>query len=321
VENSNLDPWSEDLEKLGGGNSHPWEADWEISEDLVHELIYRQFPQLNAMPIKKIGMGFDNTVYRVGKEFVFRFPRREIAIHGLRLEGKMLPKLEDFITLPYSKPLFYGEGSDKYPVPFLGYTYLPGSFPLGLTDDQRALSTSLLAQFLRKLHAFPLNTAQENEVSYDSRDLLNISFRKEKMLRFLTFLKPHLQSEELRKLSAYLQQLNTDNVKPRNVFLHGDLHFKNIIVNECGQISGIIDWGDMNIGHPACDLSIVYSFLPTRERQPFFEEYGEVDEQTKELARLIAVFIPMLILMQAIDYKEEVIADEAKACIKRALSD
>jgi aminoglycoside phosphotransferase (APT) family kinase protein len=320
VENSNTNPWNEDLEELGAGNSHPWDADWEVSDELVQVLIYSQFSQLASMPIRRIGQGYDNMVYLVGETFVFRFPRRKIAIQLLRMEGKMLPKLEDFITVPYSKPLFYGVGNDDYPAPFLGYTYLSGSFPLGLTDYQRASSASTLAQFLVNLHTFPIKVALENNVLYDSRDILNITLRKEKMLRFMTVLTPHLQDEEIRKLFAYLHQLKTDNVKPRDVFLHGDLHFKNIIVNEASQVSGIIDWGDMNIGHPACDLSIGYSFLPSYVRQSFFEEYGEVDEETKNLARLIAIYIPMLLLMQAIDNKDDIIANEAKASIKRALT-
>lgn len=83
---------------------------------------------------------------------------------------------------------------------------------------------------------------------------------------------------------------------------------------------GIIDWGDMNVGHPACDLSVAYSFLPPRARQSFFAEYGEVDEETKRLARLVAIYIPMLIWLQAIDDQDATIAREAKATIKRALA-
>lgn len=68
--------------------------------------------------------------------------------------------------------------------------------------------------------------------------------------------------------------------------------------------------------HPACDLNVVYSFLPPDARASFFAAYGDVDEETKRLARLIAVYIPMLICMQAIDDK-----DEAKTIIARALAD
>ncbi|WP_010268212.1 phosphotransferase [Paenibacillus senegalensis] len=106
-----------------------------------------------------------------------------------------------------------------------------------------------------------------------------------------------------------------------NALLHGDLHFKNMLVNENGIVSGIIDWGDLSVGHPACDLSVAYSFLPQYARGVFFETYGVADEETKLLARLIAVYIPALILMQAVDDGNEAIATEAKSNIMRALSD
>jgi aminoglycoside phosphotransferase (APT) family kinase protein len=303
------------------GNSNQWDADWEVSEELVHNLICSQFPQLSSKRIQRLGYGWDNTVYLVGDEFVFRFPRRIVAIDLLRMEGKILPKLTEFITIPYSMPLFYGEGTNDYPAPFLGYSYLPGAFPIGLSDEQRALSVTTLAQFLKRLHEFPVQLAQEYGVSYDTRNLTDIALRKEKMLKILSDLTIHIQEEERCAIAEYLHRLKTDQEKQRYVFLHGDLHFKNMLVDKNGKISGIIDWGDINIGHPACDLNIVYSFFSPHARISFFKEYGEVDEDTKVLARLIAVFIPMLILMQAIDEKDERIAEEAKANIKRALID
>jgi aminoglycoside phosphotransferase (APT) family kinase protein len=298
-----------------------WDADWEISQELAQRLIGSQFPQLSSKKIKILGYGWDNTVFLVGDDYVFRFPRRKVAIDSLRMEVKILPKLEDFISIPYSKPLFFGEGNSDYPAPFLGYPYLSGMFPIGLTDEQRALSVVILAQFLKRLHAFPVHVARENGIQEDHRNLTDIALRKERMLKFLSDLKLHIKEEEHCAIADYLEQLKTDQIKQRNVFLHGDLHFKNILVDKNGKVSGIIDWGDMNIGHPACDLNVVYSFLPPHARSDFFREYGEVDNETKRLARLIAVFIPMLILMQAIDDKDDRVADEAKANIKRALAD
>jgi aminoglycoside phosphotransferase (APT) family kinase protein len=303
------------------GGSNLWDADWEISEELAQRLISSQFPQLSSKKIKRLGSGWDNTVFLVGDEYVFRFPRRKVAIDSLRVEMKILPKLEEFISIPYSKPVFFGERNSDYPAPFLGYPYLSGMFPIGLTDEQRALSVATLAHFLKRLHAFPVHVAQENGIQHDHRNLTNIALRKEKMLKFLSDLTMHIKEEEHCAIADYLEQLKTGQVKQRNVFLHGDLHFKNMLVDEFGKVSGIIDWGDMNIGHPACDLNVVYSFLPPHARSDFFREYGEVDEETKVLARLIAVYIPMLILMQAIDDKDERVADEANANITRALTD
>ncbi len=45
------------------------------------------------------------------------------------------------------------------------------------------------------------------------------------------------------------------------VWLHGDLHPANILVND-GQVSGVIDFGDITAGDPAGDLSVAWMLLP-----------------------------------------------------------
>lgn len=145
--------------------------------------------------------------------------------------------------------------------------------------------------------------------------MTDIASRKVKMEGFLSKLAEHLSPEESGVIEAYINSLQNDRVEAVNVLLHGDLHFKNMLVNENGIVSGIIDWGDLSVGHPACDLSVAYSFLPPYARGVFFETYGGADEDTKLLARLIAVYIPMLILMQAVDDGNEAIAAEAKSIL------
>ncbi|WP_454192929.1 phosphotransferase [Paenibacillus sp. Marseille-Q7038] len=298
-----------------------WDAEWEVNEEQARTLIGRQFPQLSSKQVKRLGWGWDNTVFLIGDEYVFRFPRRTIAVGSIRMEGKLLPKLEAYMTIPYPKPLFYGEASDEYPAPFLGYAYVPGDFPIGLTEERRALSAETLAKFLRRLHEFPVQAALKCGVQQDHRSLTDIASRKVKLEGFLSKVVEHLSPEESGVIKAYISRLQTDRVEAVNALLHGDLHFKNMLVNENGIVSGIIDWGDLSVGHPACDLSVAYSFLPPYARGVFFETYGGADEETKLLARLIAVYIPVLILMQAVDDGNEAIAAEAKSNIMRALSD
>lgn len=298
-----------------------WEAEWDVSEDLAQRLIGRQFPQLAARPVRRLGYGWDNTVYRVGDEYVFRFPRRDIAVELLQREGMLLPKLADRLPIPFPKPMFYGEADDEYPCPFLGYTYVSGTFPIGLSDEQRTASAPVLAQFLKSLHSTPVSIAKEARAPLDHRNLRDVAARKERMQQFLADLSALTQEEEIRTVAGYLERLEIGPLTQSDVLLHGDLHFKNMLVDEAGRVSGIIDWGDIGIGHPGCDLNIVYSFLPAEARSRFFEEYGEVDEATKGLARMMAVYIPMLIWMQALDAKEEAVAAEARAVIRRALED
>lgn len=303
------------------GETNVWDAEWEVNEEQARTLIGRQFPQLSSKQVKRLGWGWDNTVFLIGDEYVFRFPRRTFAVGPIRMEGKLLPKLDAYLTIPYPKPLFYGEASDEYPAPYLGYAHVPGDFPIGLAEERRALSAETLAKFLRRLHEFPVQAALECGVQQDHRNLTDIASRKVKMEGFLSKVVEHLSPEEFGAIEAYIGSLPQDRVEAVNKVLHGDLHFKNMLVNENGIVSGIIDWGDLSVGHPACDLSIAYSFLPPYARGVFFETYGGADEETKLLARLLAVYIPILILMQAIDDGNETIAAEAKSNIMRALSD
>ncbi|MBM7554495.1 hypothetical protein [Thalassobacillus pellis] len=37
------------------GKKHQWHADWELSNQQVEQYIYRQFPELSFMAVKKIG--------------------------------------------------------------------------------------------------------------------------------------------------------------------------------------------------------------------------------------------------------------------------
>lgn len=242
------------------GGTNVWDAEWEVNEEQARTLIGRQFPQLSSKQVKRLGWGWDNTVFLIGDEYVFRFPRRTFAVGAIRMEGKLLPELEAYLTIPYPKPLFYGEASDEYPAPFLGYAHVPGDFPIGLTEERRALSAETLAGFLRRLHEFPVQTALECGVQQDHRSLTDIASRKVKMEGFLSKLAEHLSPEESGVIEAYINSLQKDRVEAVNVLLHGDLHFKNMLVNENGIVSGIIDWGDLSVGHPACDLSVAYSF-------------------------------------------------------------
>jgi len=214
------------------GGTNVWDAEWEVNEKQARTLIGRQFPQLSSKQVKRLGWGWDNTVFLIGDEYVFRFPRRTIAVGSIRMEGKLLPKLEAYITIPYPKPLFYGEASHEYPAPFLGYAYVPGDFPIGLTDERRALSAEMLAKFLRRLHEFPVQAALKCGVQQDHRSLTDIASRKVKLEGFLSKVVEHLSPEESGVIEAYISRLQTDRVEAVNALLHGDLHFKNMLVND-----------------------------------------------------------------------------------------
>jgi aminoglycoside phosphotransferase (APT) family kinase protein len=56
------------------------------------------------------------------------------------------------------------------------------------------------------------------------------------------------------------------------LWLHGDLHPANVLVNH-GQVSGVIDFGDITAGDPASDLSVAWMLLPPGCHASFWSAY------------------------------------------------
>jgi hypothetical protein len=54
----------------------PWQQTIPIGDALARKLIAAQFPEINIDSFKYLGEGWDNKVYLINNELVFRFPRR-----------------------------------------------------------------------------------------------------------------------------------------------------------------------------------------------------------------------------------------------------
>ena len=71
---------------------------------------------------------------------------------------------------------------------------------------------------------------------------------------------------------------------------HDDFYPRHLLLNNDRTLSGVIDWGDSELIHPAVDLAIAYLFLPKSCHDAFWNIYGSVDEQTQLLSKLRAIF-------------------------------
>jgi aminoglycoside phosphotransferase (APT) family kinase protein len=73
-------------------------------------------------------------------------------------------------------------------------------------------------------------------------------------------------------LRAWVAALTAPGYDGPPVWLHGDLHPANILVND-GQVSGVIDFGDITAGDPASDLSVAWMLLPLGCHDIFWSAY------------------------------------------------
>jgi aminoglycoside phosphotransferase (APT) family kinase protein len=272
----------------------PWSAERVVDDAMARALVESQFPDLAPARVEPFGVGWDNTAYLVGGEWVFRFPRRPIAVALIEREAKLLPALASAVPLPMPVPKYVGAPSISYPWPFVGYRRLAGRTACSahLSDGQRAALAEPLARFLRALHAFPVREASELGAPGDELGRTDLETRIPKARACLVELEGLglLDRFAARDLEEVLERGERIVVGSDVALVHGDLYSRHVLVDAEGRAAGIIDWGDVHLGHRAVDLGVAHIFLPPAAREPFRRAYGSVDEASWALARLRALY-------------------------------
>ena len=84
--------------------SPEWAPEREVTPELAGTLIGRRFPELRGAPVERLATGWDNTVFLVGGDWVFRFPRRQMAIPPSRSASTTLATGRRAATTPGASP-------------------------------------------------------------------------------------------------------------------------------------------------------------------------------------------------------------------------
>jgi aminoglycoside phosphotransferase (APT) family kinase protein len=236
-----------------------------LDEKLVRRLLAEKFPGLEIASLAPFAEGFDNVIWLVNGEQVFRFPRREAALPGVAREIALLAHLAALVPVPVPRPEWVGRPSERFPWPFFGGRLLPGreSSEAGLEAEARAALAEPLGRFLRALHS-PATLAGlpgAEALPYDpaGRSDMNLRVRRARAA-FGDLQRLRLWSPT----STVLEQLALARGLPapqERVLVHGDLHFRHLLV-EGRSLTRVIDWGDLCLGAPAMDLQIAGSFFP-----------------------------------------------------------
>src|SRR4051812_6571333 len=250
------------------GSMREWTAEVTVGEGLARRLIAEQFPQVAVEPLVLLGEGWDNTVWLAGGEWAFRFPRREFAIPGFERELAALPELAPRLPLPVPVPVWRGRPTDEFPWPWFGTRHVPGVEPLGLGEAARRGLARPFARFLRALHSAPLVDGLPDDPMGRADMGIRVGKTEESLVA--------VEAEGLWHAPpsvALLLEKAASLPRPEPVsVLHGDLHMRHLLVDPTGELSGVIDFGDICIGDPAADLSLLWSLLPPEGRADFLDE-------------------------------------------------
>lgn len=238
--------------------NEPWVPDRVVSGEEARSLIISQFPQFADSTLAPYGQGWDNVAYLVDDRYVFRFPQRTVSAELIEREIVFLPQIAPHVPVKTTEPIFAGSPANGYPWRFAGYERIPGVTGCAreFTLEERGNLAEDLAHFLRALH------------SIDAAAL-----------------HPALPGDTIGKLDPKRLQVDEEPLVGKHAVVHGDLYARHLIVNDNARLTGVIDWGDLHYGNPACDLSVIHMMIPSRYFSRFFDIYGEVDERTWRFAR------------------------------------
>jgi aminoglycoside phosphotransferase (APT) family kinase protein len=284
----------------------------EIDESLVYSLLKYQRPEWANLPLKRISSsGTDNALFRLGSQYIVRLPRIDWATESINKEYQWLPKISQFLKIPISEPLFKGNPDKIYPWHWLILKWNEGHNPHFEKENEYELLAKDLACFLNEIHRIKLTNGPYSrrgiplkEMDYETQNAIS-QLAEEIDIPLVTSL-----WNELISIPAW-------NQKP--VWVHGDFLPGNILV-ENNRLNAVIDFSDVGIGDPACDLVIGWSLLNSHSRQKFKENLENIDGHTWERGKGWALSIAFIMLPY---YKNSnpTLASLARRMIKNVLDD
>jgi aminoglycoside phosphotransferase (APT) family kinase protein len=300
-----------------------WDAEIAVEDSLVSRLLTEQFPLLGLPHLEVLGVGWDNVAYLVNHQYVFRFPRRHIAVRLLERETRILPLLVAALPLRIPAPEFVGQPDSFYPYPFTGYRMISGTTACRVdwTDESRIQNAVEIAGFLAALHRIPIDDKTREWAPGDDISRTDLEKRFEVMKERVAQLEGeaflHDQKVVLVETAEALSQ--TPPWIGQTCWVHGDLYARHLLVDEATRVNGVIDWGDVHLGDPALDLSIAFSFLPPQGRALFREAYGFIDDATWERAKFRALHYGVILLAYGQSVEDHAIANAGAYALQNAL--
>jgi aminoglycoside phosphotransferase (APT) family kinase protein len=304
---------------------HEWSAEVVVDERLARRLIAQRFPAVELRRLRLLAEGWDNTVWLVDDRWVFRFPRRALAIPGVEREIALLPRLAPLLPAPIPNPVFAAAASDDFPWPFWGAAHLPGCEPADarLSDAARERLARPLARFLRALHAPAVEAAiaAARSLPADPAGRADMARRVDTTERRLHEAEGLGLWRAPSSLRAVLDAARELPAPEPTAVAHGDLHLRHVLVDGSGDLRGVIDWGDLCRADPAIDLSLIWSLFGRDARVAFLDAYGPVSAEGLLRARVLAVFLCATLAVYAHHERMANLRAEALAGLARAAAD
>lgn len=238
-----------------------------LDEPLVRRLLAEQFPAYATLSLAPVAStGTDHAIFRLGEDMAVRLPKVEWAAAQAAKEQAWLPSLAPRLPLPVTVPVAAGRAGEGYPWPWSICRWLPGA-TVGLSDpvDDPGFAAEL-AGFVAALQALPTQGGPSPGAHNFGRGA-PLASRDARTRAAIAELAGETDAAAL--LAIWTAALCAPAAqRPR--WIHGDLQGGNLIA-ERGRLTGVIDFGGLGVGDPACDLIPAWNLFSRPARAAFRE--------------------------------------------------
>ena len=236
-----------------------------IDDTLVRRLVSSQFPHWADLPVRPVAHGgWDNRTFHLGEQMVVRLPSAVHYAAQVEKEQRWLPKLAPSLPLPIPTPLALGEPADGYPWSWSIYRWIDGdaAAPERIAD-LRDFATQL-AQFLFALQRIaPTGGPAPGPHNFHRGGALATCDAETRQA--IALLRGKI---DVGAATDVWEAALATSWRDSPVWIHGDVGLGNLLVRG-GRLSAVIDFGNMGVGDPACDLSIAWTLFGGASRDAF----------------------------------------------------
>jgi len=237
----------------------------EPTAEVVRRLVASQFPHWADAPVRPVTrQGHDNRTFRLGDALAVRLPSAARYAAAVEREHAWLPRLAPLLPQPIPEPVGLGRPAEDFPWPWSVNRWLEGVCALDDPPDDRVAFARELAAFLAALQQAPAeNGPAPGPATFWRGGALGVYDRETQTA--IERLGGRIDGPAATEVwEAALDAVWTGQA----VWVHGDVAPGNLLVRG-GRLSGVIDFGQVCVGDPACDLAIAWSYLDRASRVAF----------------------------------------------------
>lgn len=257
-----------------------------------NDVIHKLRPQ--AQVIKPIEEGVINSVFLVDDE-VFRFPREEGAKPILLYEAEILGRLAGKTTLNTPKLVEVASGGSYMITSLVFGDMLNSQEIMAFSPEQKKALATSITQCLQEINS----VLSIHEVT----ELVNkyIPWQKPEDEFYQSILNSHTHSKYHQLYAScyerYAQRQKAVG-KTQEIVVHGDFHYGNMLFNDKRELTGLIDFGDVNIGTFVTEFRQIYRLgkdIVEDMIANLGNDYGRID---LESVKLLAIVHEVWVLMR-----------------------